>query len=176
MTNPLALLTVTDDLHFFVLEKEPSGAYEDISGWADSGLTVRIVRGRKMRSWEGIFDEFAAALQFPWYFGENRDALAECVTDLGWLPRQSGYVIVVTEPGEVLADADADALTTMVTILNDAGAEWARPIDLGEWWDRPAVPFHVVLHSDTGEAADVTHRWKIAGAAIVPFPTERPQG
>jgi len=170
MTNLLPLLTVTSDLQFLVLEEEPKAAGDDIGGWADSGLVVRVVRGRKMSTWQGVFDEFAAALQFPMYFGENLDAFAECIADLGWLPRQSGYVIVITAPGEVLADAGAEALSTMVSLLTDACAEWARPIEQGEWWDRPAVPFHVVLQSGIADAADVRRRWVAAGASVGSFP------
>ena len=29
---------------------------------------VRFVRGNKMRGVDGLFDEIAAACQFPWYF------------------------------------------------------------------------------------------------------------
>ena len=170
MTNLLPLLTVTSDLQFLVLAEEPKAAGDDIGGWADSGLVVRVVRGRKMSTWQGVFDEFAAALQFPMYFGENFDAFAECIGDLGWLPRQSGYVIVITEPDEVLADAGAEALSTMVSLLTAAWEEWARPIAQGEWWDRPAVPFHVVLQSGVADAADVTGRWVAAGASVGSFP------
>lgn len=129
---------------------------------------VRLVRGRKMRSWQGLFDEVAAALRFPQYFGENVDALADCITDLDWLPRQAGYVVVVDDPGEVLADAEPAALRRLVALLRNAAARWAEPVEQGEWWDRPAVPFHVVLHV-SGNASE-TQRWSDAGATVVPFP------
>jgi hypothetical protein len=46
-------------------------------GLGDAGLTVRMTRGRKMRTVDGLFDEMAAALQFPCYFGANWDAFSE---------------------------------------------------------------------------------------------------
>lgn len=121
-----------------------------------------------MRSWQGLFDELGAALQFPWYFGENVDALFDCITDLDWLPRQAGYVILVDDPDDVLADAEPAALAQLMALLRNAEARWAEPLEQGEWWDRPAVPFHVVLHlsEDVGE----TQRWSDAGATVVPFP------
>jgi hypothetical protein len=163
-------MRVCNDLELLVLEREPKAASEAASGWSDSGLVVRVVRGRKMRTVQGLFDEFAAALQVPWYFGENADAFDECIADLGWLPPRSGYVIVITDPGEVLADAGADALSRLVDSLAAACEEWARPVVQGEWWDRPAVPFHVVLQPAVGEAAAVTQRWAAAGASVLPFP------
>ncbi len=33
--------------------------------WRDSGLEVRALRGTKMQTVQGLFDEFSAALQFP---------------------------------------------------------------------------------------------------------------
>ena len=45
-------------------------------------IAVRVLRGRNMRSTEGFYNELAAALQFPLYFGKNWDALDECLADL----------------------------------------------------------------------------------------------
>ncbi|WP_425308777.1 hypothetical protein AADG42_08460 [Ammonicoccus fulvus] len=39
-----------------------------MTGWREAGLTVRCVRGVKMRGFAGLMDEFAAALQFPYYW------------------------------------------------------------------------------------------------------------
>ena len=167
--NPLPLLALNDDARFLCLEAEPEEASEAISGWLDAGLVVRLARGRKMRTWQGLFDEFAAALQFPWYFGENTDAFDECIADLAWLPPQNGYVIVLSEPEQVLIDAGAGALDALVSSLQGAAEQWAAPVELGEWWDRPAVPFHVVLQPTSSDAPAVVKRWTDVGASVVPF-------
>lgn len=169
MMNPLPLLSVASDPQLLVVEAKPKVAAEAVTGWADAGLTVRVVRGRKMRTWGALHDEFAAALQFPWYFGENADALSDCLTDLDWLPRQAGYVIVIADPDEVLGDAEPDALQRLASLLGDAAEQWAQAVEEGEWWDRPAIPFHVVLHA-AGDAAAVIQRWSATGATVVPFP------
>jgi hypothetical protein len=123
-----------------------------------------------MRTLQRLFDEFAAALQFPGYFGENAGAFDECLADLGWLPPREGYVIVINDPDEVLAGESASALSWLVGSLARAREELARPVELGEWWDRPAVPFHVVLQPAAGDAAKITRRWADAGASVLPFP------
>jgi hypothetical protein len=44
------------------------------------GSVVRFLRGKKMTTAQGLYDEFAAAFQFPYYFGNNGDAFDECLT------------------------------------------------------------------------------------------------
>jgi RNAse (barnase) inhibitor barstar len=135
-------------------------------GWQEAGFVVRAVRGRKMHRKTPLFDEFAAALQFPGYFGENWDALDECLRDLDdWIPRQAGYVLVVTEPMEVLRDRPAD-FKILVRVLGSAVTEWAKAIGLGESWDRPAVPFNVALQAEPDDEDTVADRWRRAGARL----------
>ena len=80
-------------------------------GWRiaaeDPATAVRFVRGSKMRTANALFDEIAAACQFPYYFGENWAALAECLGDLDWL-NASRFVLIVGEFGQVLADEPAE--------------------------------------------------------------------
>ncbi|MBR1086885.1 barstar family protein [Bradyrhizobium manausense] len=76
-------------------------------GWKlardDPATSVRFVRGRKMRTLAGVFDEFSAACQFPYYFGENYAALAECLGDLDWL-NSSRFVLMISGFSELLAE------------------------------------------------------------------------
>ena len=62
MTNLRPLLTVDPSVLLLILAEEPKVAAEAISGWRDSGLTARSVRGRKMRNVDALFNEMAAAL------------------------------------------------------------------------------------------------------------------
>jgi hypothetical protein len=153
-----------------LLEADPRATGDAVWDWSAAGLTVRVVRGRKMRTVQGLFDEFAAALQFPWYFGDNWAAFDECVADLEWLPPRSGYVVVISDAREVLVTATATELGVLVTTLTDAWSGLGTPVTRGEWWDRPAVPFHVVLAVDAGDSAAVRERWVAAGASVVTPP------
>jgi hypothetical protein len=166
VTYPRPLFVADDRSPFLLLEADASTGAEMSGGWRDAALTVRTVRGRKMRTVEGVFDEMAAALQFPYYFGENWDAFDECLSDMDWMPMDAGVVVVVSEPGEVLVDAGGAELGVLVRTIVRAGSVYSRPIETGEWWDRPAVPFHVVLQSSPFHAAAVRARWRAAGAVI----------
>ena len=66
----------------------------------------RIVRGKKMNSKELLLQEFGAALQFPYYFGENWDGFNECLADLSWL--DPSVVILCTDAEQILPGADPE--------------------------------------------------------------------
>jgi hypothetical protein len=169
MTDPRLLLEVHAGSPLLLLKSDLKEAAEASWGWREAGLIVRTVRGRKMRTVDGLFDEVAAALQFPYYFGENWAAFDECLADMDWLPMSVGIVIVVLEPGDVLADAPDVELRALVRAVGHAADAYAQPVESGEWWDRPAVPFHVVLQSPTADAEVVRVRWENQGATISEF-------
>lgn len=141
------LLAVTDDI-------APA-----IQRWRERGLTVRRLRGRKMRTARGLFDEAAAALQFPDYFGENFDALAECLGDLPeWIDPGKGYVVLVTDADEFLR-RDRSSRAAFEEVVGSVQRSLSRPIASGEWWDWPAVPFHVVLACRTDREKSLPSAW-----------------
>jgi hypothetical protein len=130
----------------------PESDVTDFSWSLDnSKVVVRALRGRKMASALGTFDEIAAALQFPYYFGENWGAFEECINDLSWLPG-GGYVLFVMDFATVLAIESPDQLLVFLNILERTGQAWSKPIALGEAWDRPSKPFHVVLHASNADS------------------------
>jgi Barstar (barnase inhibitor). len=172
MTGSSVLMCVDDEFRPLLLTGDQRTVASAVMGWAEAGLTVRVVRGRKMRNLPGLFDEFSAALQFPLYFGENEDAFDECIADLENLPAGEGYVVTITEPDQVLVE-DAASLGWLVLSLSDAAEEWSRPVELGEWWDRAAVPFHVVLAGELATVLAAERRWTEAGAE--PRPIEGPR-
>ncbi|MGN2641490.1 barstar family protein [Nocardia takedensis] len=103
---------------------------------APDGYRTREVRAAKMRTAAGVFDEFAAALQFPYYFGENKDAFDECLRDLDeFLGAAPGYVVVVRGPfAALLADEQSQR-------------EWflAAMRDCADYWANRQVAFRVVF-------------------------------
>lgn len=99
-------------------------------------FAVRVVRGNKMRNLDDLYDEFAAALQFPDYFGENWAAFDECLADLDWLPA-AGYVLFVSNAIEVLSEEPEKQFATFVSILSGTCKEWAQA--------KTPKPFHVLF-------------------------------
>jgi hypothetical protein len=163
MTGSLALMKVDAELRPLLLEGGAQVVGSAVFGWVESGLTARVVRGRKTRTLGGLFDEFAAALQFPLCFGENEDAFNEGIAELETLPAVEGYVLTITEPDQVLTDEAGEVFGWLARSLESAAEEWSHPVELGQWWDRPAVPFHVVLAGEPEAIELAARRWSAAG-------------
>jgi RNAse (barnase) inhibitor barstar len=126
-----------------------------------SGRTVvRAVRGHKATTAGTLFDEMAAALQFPDYFGENWDAVNDCLADLRWL-RADAVVICFTRATELLANAAARDMKAFARVLEHAAKVHNEP-------KRPAkpVPFHVVWQVAADEVEALEERWKKAGVEL----------
>jgi hypothetical protein len=162
MTTLSALAIIDSSLQFLLLDGTSSRADDFAYDARSAGLTVRAVRGGKMRTPAGLFDEFAAAFQFPWYFGQNWDAFIECMSDLDWLEPGLGYLVMIRDAAELLADESA-SLPIFAAAMARATIEFATPIERGAWWDRPAIPFHVLLVGNSDETNQMVAQWGAAG-------------
>jgi hypothetical protein len=118
-------------------------------------VAARLIRGQKARTTAALFDEFAAALQFPCYFGENWDALAECLTDLEWLPGDA-YVVFITNSNRLMEEESPHELHRLLELLAYAGAEWAK----GPSAEQPAKPFHTVMQCTKQDEAGLLQKMK----------------
>jgi hypothetical protein len=94
------------------------------------GLMTRWLRGARMRTKQGLLDEFAAALQFPSGMGMNWDSFDECLNDLEWMEGDAAALFIF-DADQLLVDADPEDQATLLEIL-DAESD---------------VPFHIVLQS-----------------------------
>ncbi len=113
------------------------------------GFVVKRIEGRRCATKGALLSEFARALEFPSYFGQNWDAFEECLTDLSWMSA-AGYLIVVTNAEQILRGHEED-YATFIDIVRAAGLEWAAT---------RAIPFRVVmtvLEQHQAERAD----WRV---------------
>lgn len=94
------------------------------------GLMTRWLRGSRMRTKQGLLDEFAAALQFPSGMGMNWDSFDECLNDLEWLEGEAAALFIF-DADQLLVDAPPDDQATFFEVLDAEGN----------------VPFHIVLQS-----------------------------
>lgn len=131
---PWIMLADLDSVHFGRLLDELCAA---------GGENIEIDGARATTS-AALFEEFAQAARLPGYFGRNWAALDECLADLEWLPGSS-YVVTLRNPGRLLESASRER-PLFVKVITKVALEWAEPVNNGEEWDRPSVPFHLVAH------------------------------
>lgn len=118
---------LSDEVYLYLAEIGIS----DITNWGwqfarnHSSITLRFVRGSKMKTVETLFDEFSAALQFPYYFGENWGAFDECIADLDWLPGET-YIVVITNSDQLFEQESLDELNILVECFKEAGKEFRQ--------------------------------------------------
>jgi RNAse (barnase) inhibitor barstar len=110
------------------------------------GGAIKTIRGDKCVTVSDLHNEIAAALQFPGYYGENWNALDECLRDLEWLPA-SWYLIHLCRPEAVLPNDD-DNFRIFMTVLLDASRTWANPSYSGMSADCPVRPFNIIISGD----------------------------
>ncbi|MSQ60866.1 MAG: hypothetical protein EXR36_14810 [Betaproteobacteria bacterium] len=79
--------------------------------------------------------------QLPAYFGENWDALTDCLMDLSWLPGLRWVLLV--EGLQRLWTEDSESYRMTLEILRDASA----------FWEEQERPFIVLLREDCGPEA-----------------------
>jgi RNAse (barnase) inhibitor barstar len=135
------------------LDQEAGAARDTLLRWeaAEPGRrVVRVVRGGKATSTAAFFDEAAAALQLPLYFGANWDAFFDCLADLAWL-RGDAVVVLIVQAERLLELAPADELAKCLQTFIEAGAHLAQH----------ARALHVV--AQTMAADSLARRWQLAG-------------
>jgi hypothetical protein len=128
-------------------------------------VVVRFLRGKKMTKLSSLYDEFAAALQFPYYFNENWNSFDECITDLEWMPGDV-YLLVIMDAKNVLIEESDDQLEALTNLLDEASSEWSQPVETSEAWDRAAVAFHVIFQCDEPDKQEVVSRLETVGASF----------
>ena len=99
-----------------------------------AGRRLRWLRGGHMRTKAGLLDEWAAAAQFPPYFGGTWDAFRDALAE----EAGTGAAFVVLEADQLLAEAPPQEAGTFAAILREVAAEVV---------DRP---FHVVFQAEPG--------------------------
>jgi RNAse (barnase) inhibitor barstar len=131
----------------WILAEEENRAYDRAATWerATKGrLCVRQVRGAKALSVPALFDEFAAALQFPPYFGENWDALEECLADLRWLPVEA-RLLLLRDSVRLLEGATAGEQIRLWSLLTRVANGWNCPAQ------GTAQAFHIIVQCRSQE-------------------------
>ncbi len=118
---------------------------------------IRVLRGTRCRTKHELLQEFAAALQFPFYFGHNWNAFEECLGDLDWLPGRL-QVWALPNADQVLASAPGE-LPVFCNILTNS----MRTLAEVSGFDPKHV--HLILQADPALVRETRQRFADSGLA-----------
>lgn len=159
-------LHFSKDCYFYVVEADQS----EITNWGwtitndqSSNSVVRFLRGIKMKKVSSLFDEFAAALQFPYYFGENWNAFLDCITDLDWLSGDK-YIFVVLDSEQMLIEESIEQFDALITILQEAGEDWSIDVESLDALNRKSIEFYVIFQCGKGNKVQIEQKLKTVKA------------
>jgi hypothetical protein len=110
-------------------------------------IDARIVRGYRCAGRDSLFNEWAAALQFPYYFGRNWAAFDDCMADLSWL--RSSKVVVFVACSDALLTSESATFERFAEGLRDAVTD---PVGTSKHDQAmPTRELRLVFHSEHGD-------------------------
>lgn len=134
-----AWLAQLDDAAVYFVDASERAAVFQAANALDYA-TIRLDLG-DCRDEAGLFARFAAVFRFPDWFGDNWDALADCLGDLSWWLAR-GYVLLLNDSA-AFRDACPDAWQQLLDVLSDSADSWRAA----------AVPFWTFVAASAEEPA-----------------------
>lgn len=113
----------------FAIVHDSKQRLQNTFGLAPIPLVVYI-RGGKAQSVATALDQFAAAFQFPWYFGDNLDAFWDCMCDLSWLWPFTRISLVILDANLFLSQERPVEAKKFIDLLSDTIQYWS--VDAGD--------------------------------------------
>ncbi len=98
------------------------------------GLSVTTIDASPIEDPPGLLAGLAAGLAFPEYFGNNWDAVDECLRDLSWGPGDLGWILIVRN-ADTIWRADPVAAGALAMACQEAARHWAEH----------ALAFHLIF-------------------------------
>ena len=100
----------------------------------DLNFKIFIIENKAILNDQDLLLEISASMKFPEYFGNNWDALDECLVDFEWLNNPKGFVLVI-QNSRVLWKKAAYSAGKLVQ-------GW---LCAAEKWNKNDIPFHLVF-------------------------------
>lgn len=115
----------------------PSSAFEAVrDAAAAEGLIYYACDLIEATKGEAVLESLAKALNLPEYFGNNFDALYDCLTDLTW--QHTSASVIALSGVDTLYACDVEGWETLLSVLASAA----------EYWQGEETPFWVFIDMD----------------------------
>lgn len=139
-------------------------------------FVIRRFSGRRCDTYSGFHAELAAALQFPWYYGSNINALDECLIDDLWDDTHGKYYILVFIESDLIFSSNKwiwngsveDNLNDVIKILNNTINYFSMPDNENYLIaPKPSVPFRVIFHIDPSNLSQMVSRKPFSDIPVI---------
>lgn len=160
----LAVLSRTTPPWTHLWATSADNIFTALRDWESKSLSkrvVRFIRGRKCTTKSQFFDETAAALQFPNYFGENWDAFNECFAELQSYGDKAAIVVAITDTDMLLVKESSREAGIFAEVV-------ASALQCSNRAEKPSKPrpFHVVFQVTPQLESSTRKRWLAAGLSF----------
>lgn len=102
--------------------------YQDIylKIWNESrtGSYSSYIRGKRCQTDEAFFNEISASFQFPSYFGQNWNALNDCLRDLDWLCFKKIFIVI--DDYSMIYQGDSEGRSLLLKSLEIMVSYWQK--------------------------------------------------
>lgn len=94
-----------------------------MTNYLDSGdYYIAAIDGNRCKDIKSFLIEIGRAFSFPEYYGENLDALDDCLNDLDWIEKDN-YVLVINNYESFLSGENSDR-DSIDNLLTEVAEEW----------------------------------------------------
>ena len=112
---------------------------------SDREFYIAVIDGANCKTVKSFLREIGLAFKFPSYYGQNMDALNDCLSDLEWLDKPN-YILVIKNSKDFLSKESKEARDHVFSFLESVSKEWADvPNYEGEDQYRKKADFRVKL-------------------------------
>lgn len=118
-----------------VYHAPPSDLAELLAVARISGFSIRRINLGQVVDKAALLDRLKTEFEFPDWFGQSWDALADCLADLSWLPAR-GYLLLL-EHCDVFRARHAEDFSIALSIFAAAADAWRQE----------GIPFWVLADS-----------------------------
>ena len=111
----------------------------------EEGRAVVIaIEGNKAKNVESLYEQISIAFNFPDYFGNNLNALLDCMEDER-SKDEAPLILRFIHADGLLSDENCTSFHGFISTFTAIGENWARSIEEGEVWDSKSRRFALVL-------------------------------
>lgn len=109
----------------------------------DSFITA--IDGNQCNTIESFLEEIGRAFSFPDYYGQNVNALNDCINDLDWIPKDN-YILIINNFESLISDNKKDR-EDMIDFLGEISEQWKNvPNYDGEDESRKKADFKIIYN------------------------------